>query len=116
MSGMGDRGVAPVVDIEQARRARAKRGAGIGRAQMRRAVPRVRAPRLVQLPGYLVPDGDAVRLKELVDGDVVALNGEDRRTWHARIGFVPARWKMRRGRRRQPVAQAGPAVDLMDAA
>lgn len=112
---MGDRGVAPVVDLaafraQQAQRAR--RGAQIGRGAARRANPAAREPRAEPLPGYMVPEGTAVRLVELVDGDVVAVDADGRRTWWARIGFVADRWKVRR-RPRRPLRAGDGAGDLL---
>lgn len=46
---MGDRGVAPVVDLAQHR---ARRGANVGRGQARRANPNLRAPRMEMVVDY----------------------------------------------------------------
>lgn len=102
--------MAQVVDINQARARRAARGVKVLRGQGRRVNPAERPPVLEQAPGFMIPAGTAVRLKELPDGDVVALDVHDRRTWHARIGFVSARWKIRR----RPRGGAQGGVDRLD--
>lgn len=63
---MGNRGVAAVVDLAQARARRAKTGAQIGRGQARRANPAVRAPRAV-----LAVDWDAYKLLDRADIDAI---------------------------------------------
>jgi hypothetical protein len=93
-----DRPLAEVVDLAQAR---ARRGVKVGRGQLRRVNPGARPAREERRPGFLIPVGTAVRLVELVDGDVVAVDKEGKRTWHARIGFVAERIVTRRQPRRR---------------